>query len=199
MNAESRQATVMHWAKIGLPVLALALLSTLFLFSGKVDPTTASIYSRVDVTAMAREQRLTAPEYSGMTEDGSALTLRAGTATPDPNGNGASAGKIIAKLESPGGIVTDLTAQSGRLDPAGGRIRLSDRVAVQTSSGYRMLTDEVEMATDRSSLVAEKPVQAEAPFGDIKAGAMQIGRTDPNAPYDLLFQGRVKLIYQPRK
>ncbi|MBZ4023580.1 hypothetical protein CKO11_14050 [Rhodobacter sp. TJ_12] len=199
MVRESRHSMLVQWAKVVLPLAALILLSTLFLFSGKVDPTTASIYAKVDVDALVAEPRLTAPEYAGMTEDGAALTVRAKTATPDPAGNGASARQVIAKLEGADGAVTDLTASAGVLDPGAGQILLSDGVAVQTSAGYRMATETVEMATDRATVVAPNAVRGEAPFGMIEAGGMQMGRPDPAAPYDLHFNGGVKLIYQPQK
>ena len=199
MTSERRHSVLVHWAKLALPLAALILLSTLFLFSDKVDPTTASIYAKVDVNALVREPRLTAPEYSGMTEDGAALTVRADTATPDPGGTGASASRVIAKLETAAGQVTDLSAKAGVLDPTAGQITLSQGVAVQTSSGYRMATERVDMATDHSTMAAPGAVQADAPYGSITAGAMQIGRTDPKAPHDLVFNGGVKLIYQPEK
>ncbi len=199
MSAESRHSLLVQWAKVALPLAALALLSTLFLFSGKPDPTTASIYARVDVQALVAEPRLTAPEYSGMTEDGAALSMRAQTATPDPQGNGAKMSAILAKLESADGLVTDLTAGAGQMDPAAGRIVLSQKVAVQTSRGYRIVTEQIDMATDHSRLTAPEPVQAEAPYGTITAGRMQIDRADPASPYDLVFNDGVKLIYQPKK
>ena len=199
MTAESRHTALVHWAKIALPLSALVLLSTLFLFSGKVDPTTAAIYSKVDVTTLAREQRLTAPEFSGMTEDGAALTVRAATAAPDAAGHGASASQIIARLEEGPGVVTDLRAKSGRIDPAAGQIRLRDGVAVQTTSGYRIATEQLDMATDRTAITAPGAVTAEAPFGMLQAGRMQIDRKDAQTGSDLVFQGGVKLIYHPQK
>lgn len=199
MTAESRHTALVHWAKIVLPLSALVLLSTLFLFSGKVDPTTAAIYSKVDVTTLAREQRLTAPEFSGITEDGAALTVQAATAAPDPAGHGASASKIIARLEEGTGVVTDLRAKTGRIDPAAGQISLSDGVAVQTSSGYRISTERVEMATDRTAITAPGAIAAEAPFGTLRAGQMQIDRKNAATGSDLVFNGGVKLIYQPQK
>lgn len=200
MTATSRHSTLVTWAKVALPLMALALLSTLFLFSGKVDPTTASIYAKVDVAALAREPRLNAPEYSGMTEDGSALTVRASVATPDANGGtGSTARDVLAKLETPTGLVADLSAKAGRIDPAGSGILLSEGVAMQTSSGYRLSTGTITMAADRSSIVAPGAVQGEGPFGTIDAGAMKLGRAAPDAPYDLVFNGGVKLVYQPQQ
>lgn len=199
MAGPSRHTRLVVWARLALPLAALALLSTLFLFSGKVDPTTASIYAKVDVAALVREPRLTAPEYSGMTEDGAALTVRAKTATPDAEGKGASASEVIAKIEAPGGVTADISAKAGRIDPSAGVISLSDGVSVQTSAGYRMATERLEIATDRSRLLAPGAVQAEAPFGTVAAGAMELGRAGPEAPYDLVFNGGVKLVYQPEQ
>ncbi len=199
MSPLSRHSLIVTWAKLALPLTALGLLSTLFLFSGKVDPTNATLYARVDVEALIREPRLTAPEYSGMTEDGAALTVRAKTATPDPGGSGASAREVIAKLEMPTGMVSDLTARAGLIDPPGGVITLSQGVAMQTSTGYRLASEVIEIATDRSQMSAPGAVQAEAPFGTLAAGSMQLGRATSDAPYDLVFNGGVKLIYQPEK
>lgn len=200
MNALRRHSMLVSWAKVALPLAALVLLSTLFLFSGKVDPTTASIYAKVDVRALAREPRLNAPEYSGMTEDGAALTVRASVAVPDPNGgSGASAQNVLAKLETATSLVADLSAKAGRFDPSGTGIVLSEGVAMQTSSGYRLSTARLTMATDRSAITAPEPVQGEAPFGTLAAGAMELSRPEPDAPYDLVFNGGVKLIYQPQE
>lgn len=198
MNALRRHSMLVTWAKVALPLAALALLSTLFLLSGKIDPTTASIYAKVDVKALAREPRLNAPEYSGMTEDGAALTVRATVATPDPNGGtGASAQDVLAKLETATGLVAELSAKAGRFDPSGTGIALSEGVAMQTSTGYRLQTAQIIMATDRSQITAPEAVQGAAPFGTIAAGAMELSRPAPDAPYDLVFNGGVKLIYQP--
>lgn len=62
-NSYSR---IIFWLKIALPLLALAVLSTLFLFSPRVDIDGALPYSEVDVEQLAREQRLTQPEYTSV-------------------------------------------------------------------------------------------------------------------------------------
>ncbi|MDD8022347.1 MAG: hypothetical protein PHX82_04475 [Paracoccaceae bacterium] len=199
MQYDNPHSAVVSWAKIALPLAALGLLSTMFLFSGKVDPTTARLYAEVDVDELARQPRMTAPQFSGMTQEGAALTVTAQTAMPDPNGGGATAERLAAKLESADGLVTELTSKAGRLDPAQGQVVLSDGVAVQTSAGYRMATDRIEMATDHTSVVAPGPVQGEAPFGTISADSMTLTATSPDGPHDLVFNGHVKLIYQPKE
>ena len=199
MRYDNSHSLIVAWVKIALPLAALALLSTLFMFSDKVDPQLAQFYAKVDVAELAREQRMTSPTYAGMTEDGAALTVRAAAARPDPNGGaGASAERLVAKIESRDGMVTDLTASTGLLDPGDAGIRLSDGVSVQTSTGYRMATPVVQIATDRSRLEAPQPVMADGPFGSINADSMLM-TTNAAGSQDLIFNGHVKLIYQPQE
>ncbi|MDF2140326.1 LPS export ABC transporter periplasmic protein LptC [Paenirhodobacter sp. CAU 1674] len=199
MHYDNRHSALVVWAKIALPLAALGLLSTMFLFSGKVDPGAARLYAEVDVDALAREPRMTAPQFAGMTQEGAALTVTAQTAMPDPNGGGATAERLAAKLESTGGLVTELTSKTGRLDPAQGQILLSDGVGVQTSAGYRLATDRIEIATDHTSVIAPGPVQGEAPFGTISADSMALTAASADGPHDLVFNGHVKLVYQPKE
>ena len=199
MRYDNSHSMIVAWVKIALPLAALALLSTLFMFSDKVDPQLAQFYAKVDVAELAREQRMTSPTYAGMTEDGAALTVRAAAARPDPNGGaGASAERLVAKIESRDGMVTDLTAAAGLLDPGDAGIRLSEGVSVQTSTGYRMATPVVQIATDRSRLDAPQPVMADGPFGTINADSMLM-TTNAAGSQDLIFNGHVKLIYQPQE
>jgi lipopolysaccharide export system protein LptC len=53
---------------------------------------------------------------------------------------------------------------------------------------------------DATSLDATGPVDATAPMGQITADAMQL-RSDPAAPgnYLLVFNGRVRLVYEPQE
>lgn len=195
-NAHSR---LVAWAKIVLPLAALVLLSTLFMLSRKVDPTNAIPYAQVDVEELAREPRVTAPEFAGMTEDGAALTVTAKTARPDPDGGaGASASSLSARLETTGGLSADLTAAEGRIDPASGQVSFFGGVEVSTSTGYRMQSARIEARTDRSELTAPGAVHATAPMGELEAGRMTLRSTDAGATHELVFNGGVKLVYHPQ-
>jgi len=199
MRHDNRHSKFVALVRIALPLAALALLSTLFLFSDKVDPTQARLYSEVDVDALANERSVNKPEYSGMTRDGAELTVRAEVAKPDlGGGNGTTADHIVAKLEAPSGTVTDLSALSGRIEPTSDRMELRDEVEMLTSQGYRMNSDYVEMATDQSWLTSPGPVQGEAPFGTLEANSMEMTRDDAGN-HDLVFNGSVKLVYQPQE
>jgi lipopolysaccharide export system protein LptC len=188
---------VVALAKIVLPLLALAILSTLFLFSRTIDPDDAIPYAEVDVAERAREPRLTAPTYAGVTSDGSALTVQAVEARPDA-GSGATAQTLTARLDTPDGARADLTAATMNIDDRAGLVSLDGGVTIATTSGYTITTETLTARLDRTNLLAPGPVQAQAPAGTISAQSMTLTQgTDP-ATYVLVFKGGVKMLYQPR-
>lgn len=84
--ATDRHTQIVGWLKVTLPLMALAILATLFLLADRIDPEAALPYAEVDVEGLAREPRMTAPTYAGTTSDGAALTLSANEARPDADG-----------------------------------------------------------------------------------------------------------------
>lgn len=200
MRFGDRHSRLVTYAKVILPLAALSLLSVMFLVSDRVDPTTASLYADVDVEDLARQARVGAPQYAAVTQDGSTLMVRATTAWPGTDDrSGTRAQDIVAKLDSTDGLITDLASKSGHIDPAGGPIHLFDGVALQTSTGYRMRSAVVDMTSDYGVITAPNPVEGETPIGPIEADWMQLSRPAPEAPYNMVFKGNVKLVYQPKE
>jgi len=188
-------------AKIVLPLAALALLSTLFLFSRNTDPNRAIPYAQVDVERLAREQRISAPHYTGVTRDGTAISVSARQATPrDGAPDEATATGLLARLDFAGGTHADIAAAEGRIDTGESLATLAGGVTIDTSDGYHVETQRLRTALDRTSVVTEAPISADSPMGELSAGRMEL--TDnggENGGYVLVFKEGVKLIYQPGK
>lgn len=200
MDYDNRHSQLVGWAKVALPLVALMLLSTLFLFSNRIDPSAAIPYAQVDVEKLARDSALTRPEFSGVTQDGATLSVTAQLARPEPeNGGGASAQQLIAKLTAKNGLVTDLSAQQGRFATAAGEITLQGSVAMQTSQGYHLTSELITMQTDRGKIVSPGAVHGAAPFGTLDAGSMTMTTLANGGGHDLDFNKGVKLIYQPKQ
>lgn len=185
------------WLKIVLPLMALAILSTLFLVARKIDPESALPYAEVDVEERLREPRMTEPAYAGVTKDGAALTLTAAEARPDPSGSGRATG-LVGSLETPDGARSDLTAGMARVDGISRQIELGSGVTITQSSGWQITTDELTARMDRTEITATTPVSAIGPAGSLTADGMTISE-DAATPgrYVLVFNGAVKLIYRP--
>lgn len=189
-------------AKIGLPLLALGLLSTIFLVSGKIDPTAvAPFYADVDLTELAREEQMTAPHYAGMTQDGDSLSVHASSALPATTANqGSSAKDLVAQLEGlKDGAVTHLTSDKGRITPDQAQVFLDGNVKMKTSTGYDLVTGSAVVQTDRSRVTMPGHVDGTGPAGTISADSGEMSRPAANAPYDLVFNGSVHLVYRPQQ
>jgi lipopolysaccharide export system protein LptC len=188
---------VVAWAKILLPLAALALLSTLFLFARAIDPEDAIPYATVDVEDRIREPRMTAPTYSGVTSDGASLSVRAAEARPGRSDGATTAQALTARLETPDGALTDLAAASGALDDGAGILSLMGDVRMTTSTGYTVESQAMTARLDRTGLASPGAVRATGPVGTITATGMSLEQTDTPGDYVLVFKGRVRLIYTP--
>lgn len=188
--------------KIILPLLALAILSTLFLVSRSLDPAQSIPFAEVDVQELARVQRVGGPAYSGMSASGSAITVTADNAVPDSGGSqDLTASNLNAVVESPDGKKTEVTATVARIENSTESARLSDGVKITTASGYTVVTDNAFARLDLSELSTSKTVTANGPLGSLTAGQMvmtQHSRDDEGDGYVLVFKKGVKLVYNPQ-
>ncbi len=163
-NQTDLRSALVFWLKILLPLAALVILSTLFLVSRRIDTEGALPYAEVDVDALAREQRLTAPEYSGMTGDGTSFLMRAGVARPLSEGGG-EAEDVTTELRTPRGLDVSMRAGMGKIDPASATMRLSGGVSIETSTGYTITATGLVASTAQTEVVSDGAVTANAPFG----------------------------------
>lgn len=198
---DATYSRLISWLKIILPLLALALLSTLFLVARTVDPAQTLPFADVDVEELAREQRVGKPNYSGVTDDGAAISISADHAKPDAQRDGAMTGADArAVLELENGETVHVSAGAIDLDNPAGLARLFNDVQLQTSDGYRLDTDELQISLDRTRLGSETLTRVDGPAGQITADTFALTRENPkNGNYLLVFKGNVKLIYGGEK
>lgn len=185
--------------KVGLPLAALALLSTLFLLARTLDPEDALPWATVNIEELLRDQRLTAPEFAGVTAEGDELLFIAEKAFPGTAGsNGAHATAPLLRLISPEGAETRIEAATARIDTAAGALTLEGDVALNSASGYQLTSDRIESLLDRSAITSPGPVAGFGPGVQISAGAMSLSRPAPGAPEVVVFNGGVRLLYTPQ-
>ena len=195
-NVHSRLVSVL---KVVLPLLALSIMSTLFLLSHRINPEDAIPYASVDVADRLREPRMTGATYSGMTEDGSSISFSASEARPETGGNAKLSG-VTGTLQSPDGSKTQLAALAIQINQATNTAILIKDVEVTTSTGYVMQMPELTIALDRTAAHSDGPITAQAPMGQLVAWAMELTRIEGNGDtYLLVFNERVRLLYQPKK
>ena len=184
--------------KVALPLSALGILSTLFLFSGKIDPEDAIPYAEVDVADRLRTPRMTDAGFAGVTADGASLMLTAADAKPADVAGGAAARIVLGTLETSDGAKTELAAAAVDMDAATRMIELSDGVELRSSAGMVIATLGLGIATDRTFAQSRGPVTATGPLGQLSAREFLLTAQDGVAnSYVLVFNGDVRLLYQP--
>jgi lipopolysaccharide export system protein LptC len=126
------------------------------------------------------------------------VTLAANEARPASENAPATAAGLRLDLATPDGAQTELLAAAAVMDPAARLVVLSGGVIVTTSTGYRLETAEIAAKLDRTGLESRAPVVATGPAGEIRADRMEL-RQDNRTPgaYVLVFNGSVRLVYQP--
>lgn len=193
-NLHSRLVAIL---KIALPLLALAILSTLFLFSRTIDPEDAIPYADVDVADRLREPRMTNAGFAGMTPDGSSIAIAAAEAKPGAD-QSAKLRLVIGSLQTPDGAKTDLAATAVQLNTSEKRVELTDGAELRSSTGYVVSAQGLDIATDRTFVETRGEVSAQGPMGQLTAQHMQLTRAgQTSGPYLLVFNGKVRLLYQP--
>ena len=193
-NLHSRLVAIL---KVVLPLIALALLSTLFLFSRKIDPEDAIPYATVDVEDRLRDPKMTSAGFAGMTKDGASLTLSAAEARPATEGG--SLKLVVGALETPDGVKTELAATAVALDTTAQMIELTDGAELRASNGYVVQAQGLGVATDRTYIESRGAVSAQGPVGQLTAEHMLLSQQGNAGAYVLVFNGKVRLLYQPQR
>ena len=198
-RADNLHSRLVFWLKIVLPLAALALLATLFVFGRAVRPEDAIPYASSDIADRAREPRLTGAAFAGMTKDGSVLTIKAAEARPGVAGssNAGSATDLSALIEMPGGSTATVTSGAGKMDQVAKQAILTGGVNLASSTGYSVKAQGMTVALEQTDVTSLGPVTGAGPAGTIAAGGMHLGR-EPSGGYLLDFTGGVTLIYTPK-
>lgn len=185
---------LVSWTKIVLPLSALVLLSTLFLFARGGD--SESTIPIVEIDALAREQGITAPQFAGVTNDGSIIQLSASTAKPD----GTSALTIQAPLlqmNASDGTSLTIRAGTGVLNSTSQQAELTGLARLEASSGYIMETAGLTADLSQGRFNSHGPLEIQSPYGALAAGQVEIFSADSDLGQQMHFTKGVKLVYTP--
>lgn len=192
-------STFIAWLKIILPFGALALLSTLFLFSERTDPTASIPFSTVDINEVVREKRMTNPVFSSVTENGSSVTLAAAVAKPDQNNSEIIfAEDVVSSLIATNGDRIDLDAHTATVNGTNQNAVLSGGASISTNTGYTIETREIQANLTDNRLETSDSITATGPLGSIVAGKMIVTSPEQSGSFHLLFKDGVNIVYSPQ-
>ena len=184
--------------KVLLPLAALGILATLFLFSRGVELNTAIPFAQNEISDRLRNQQITGPFFSGTMSNGDEITFEATNARPGGAGEPASANNVSARLRTAGGAEMNLLANRASLDTDAELARFFGDVVLTTSTGIEIRTETLDAALDSIAGGAPGEITGTSPFGNITAGEMQFAAKNGDGPLHVLFKSGVKLVYVPK-
>ena len=183
--------------KLLLPLIAVGLMSMVFLLASPIDPTRAIESAEIDVSERARDPRLSAARFAGVTDTGTAIRIEAGAARSDP---GAAlrlqVEDLTLRLDGADGQTLLARADAGLIDRAGGRFAMRGAVQLDQGPATRLQASAIEGLLDRTRLEIVGPITGRLDGTTIQAGRLPVS-DDPARPGSLrlVFAGGVRLIY----
>ena len=187
------------WLRVLFPLMALALLSTLFLLSRNTEQVAAIPFAEADIRDRLQNQQRTAPVFSGTTSSGTLVSMSAAKLLTEGGTIGENEVEgISAQFDLVGGNRITVASNRGTVSVGKGFATLIGDVKVTTSSGIQVTTELLEAATTQLDVRSPGPVVAKGPFGTLDAGAMVITEPEGLENPHLIFTNGVRLVYLPR-
>lgn len=197
---DNTYSRLVAWLKILLPLLSLAILSTLFLVARSPDPGQMIPLSDAELAEMSQDQRIGRPRFAAVLANGTAISVAAAEARPEPGREGRIVGADILidlDLGGEGGGRAEFRAERMILDTIEELATLSGGVESRWPNGYAMRTETLAVALDSALVSATGGVSAEARATTLAANSFELtGDGSEAAPYQLVFTGDVKLLYE---
>ncbi len=185
--------------KVGLPLVALAMLAALFLVSDDERATGDLAFSPGDLAALGQGMRVTAPVFSGVTEALDRFRFTAAAVVPDAAPpTRAVIDTLAGRIDFADGQGVDLRAETGDLDLGTQRMTLRGAVRLVTADGYSFGAEQVDVDLKVGGLTATGAIRGGGPMGRIASGRLTVsGPVNPGGARMFLFEDAVRLVYDP--
>ena len=162
-------------AKITLPLAGVALMATMFLFTGEVAFEGGLKLSEVKLDPDREGMQLTSPEFIGANLDGDKYRFFAKRIFPDsPAMKKVAAENLSGQMVFANGETVNISAGLADLDSVNQTILISGGAEVTASGGYDFSVDSLIVDYGEGSMLSEMPVSAAGPLGAITAGRMEL-------------------------
>ena len=190
-------SALVAWLKTLLPIVALGLLSTIFLFSGRVDVTQSLPYTEHNIAEIVREQRITRPYFTGIASNGTEIALSAAYASPQiENAHILEITDLSVVLRSTSDRMVQVTAGRGALNSAMQTAQIYTNVHIAALPDFWVTTQALDMNLNQGVVSAKGGFQGVTSLGAITAGEMHLQMTADDQ--QIVFLNDVRLVYSPK-
>ncbi|WP_174823513.1 LPS export ABC transporter periplasmic protein LptC [Ruegeria arenilitoris] len=190
---------MVQFLKVALPLVAIGMLSTVFLLSRSIQTNVSVPFSQQDIDERLAEQVVTQPDYRGTTRKGEDVQIEATRATQGTEGEAPTAAEFRGRLGLLSGGVITLDSNSGMIRPDKNTATFVGDVVITTTDGIVVTTDLLNTALDEIRGDTPGQVDGTGIIGDFTAGRMTFGTEKKDGPVHIIFTDGVKLVYEPQK
>jgi lipopolysaccharide export system protein LptC len=186
--------------KVGLPLVALGMLSALFLIQPEERIGGGGLeFSPGDLAALGSGLRVSNPTFSGTTIGGDRFRFTAELVVPDAAPpTRASITALSGRLDFADGGAVALAAAAGELEIPAHLLALSGAVRIETSDGYRISAERVALDLGTGVLETGATTKTEGPLGRIDSGSLRIAPAEGvEDAHRFSFGEGVRVIYIP--
>lgn len=185
--------------KVGLPLVAVGLLASLFLVQTDDRLGGNVVFSPGDVEALGSGLSITGPTFTGTTRGGDRFRFTADLVEPDAAPpKRAHITTLDGTLDLRDGPEVTLSARTGDLDVPTQRLDIAGDVVITSSDGYRMVTDKATIDLRAGAFVAGDRVVSTGPLGEITSGSLHVAPANSSGEARRFsFSDGVRLVYDP--
>lgn len=194
-----RYSRMVAWLKVILPLAALGLLSTLFLLSRSINPTSTIPFAETEIQERLRSQQVSGAIYSGLTDAGDQINVKASVVRPALGSKQQSEAEIVdAQIDLARGGQINLTANTAVIESDQETVVFRGNVVITNSQGYVVETEHLRSLMSRIEAETEGELNVDGPLGVIDAGKMLLQSDETGNNIQMVFTNGVKLIYDPK-
>lgn len=183
--------------KIILPLVAIALLATVFLFTTERTIEGGLNFSPADLVSLESGVLISKPRFSGSNAQGDEYNFSADLVRPDaPNPTSLKASGLSGEIIFLQGTSVQLSAGEADFAFDARTMRLTDGVAIVFSDGFRASSENLFAELDMGRLTTNGPVTALSLMGNIQAGNLRV-ETEKHGEEEnrmIWFENGVKLV-----
>ena len=185
--------------KVGLPLVALGMLASIFLVQTDDRLGGNIVFSRGDIEALGEGLRITNPTFTGTTAGQDRFRFTAALVEPDAAPpERARITTLAGEVALHNGPTVELEADTGDLHIPTERLDVAGNVRLRTSEGYRMVAEQATLDLEAGSLVAGNRVETTGPLGRIDSGSLTIQPAAASGEARRFsFGNGVRLLYDP--
>lgn len=186
--------------KVVLPLIAIGLLGTVFLFTTDDSLEGGFSFSKAELDSLESGMQIVKPRMFGSNANGDVYNFVAAALLPDSlTPSLVEAQNISGEIHYQTGGTVQLSADKAEFMLEGNQIRLSGGMLVVMADGARVTGEGLLAQLDTGKLTSNGAISATSPLGDIQAGNFRVELIDVDGEEKqmLWFENGVKVSFRP--